>query len=158
MAALLCVGMLFTMACGILNNLTGSAANNVSSLWSDVPPLEGATKSDTDLPPAAKLAVQAIFQGRLEVASYATNKTPEDVKNFYTTERMKAAGWNADTGGCNAASVATNTIQGAFCVFGKNENGKDLGLAIIATQDDKTKPTNIYYVRIDVSSTPTPAP
>ena len=155
-AALLAVAMLFTLACGIVETLTGGGANSVSNLWPDVPLMDGASKADTDLPVPVKLAVQAVFQGRLEFTAYTSGKTPQDVQNFYTTERMQAAGWNSDAGGCSGANVSSGAVQGVLCFFGKKEEGKDLGLAIIATQDEKTKQTNIFYVRIDVTSTPAP--
>ena len=161
-AVLLTVAMFLTMACGALNILTGGSAGTVGSLWSDVPPLAGATKANIDLPLAAKIAVQAIFQGKLEFIAFTTNQTAQDVQNFYTVDRMKASGWNTtETGGCTGSSTdATSTVQGAgaFCFFGKTEAGKDTGLAIIIAQDNKTKQTQIFYVRIDVTPTPTPKP
>ena len=156
-AVLLSVAMFLTMACGILNNLTGGGAGTTANLWPDVPAFEGATKADLDLPLPAKLAVQAMFQGKLEFIAYTTSKTPQDVVNFYTADRMKASGWTTESVGCTGDTSGSSN-QGAFCFYGKNEEGKDIGLAIVVTQDDKTKQSQIFYVRIDVTPTPTPKP
>ncbi len=159
-AVLLSVAMILTLACSALNVLTGGSSGTVTSLWSDVPPFEGATKANLDLPLAAKLAVQAAFQGKLEFIAYTTSKTAQDVQNFYTADRMKATGWTSnDSAGCTGGTTdSSSTTQGAgaFCFFGKQDSGKDIGLAIIVAQDDKTKQTQIFYVRIDVTPTPTP--
>jgi hypothetical protein len=157
LAVLLSVAMLLTMACGIVNTLTGGSSGTTASLWSDVPPFEGASKANLDLPLAAKLAVQAAFQGKLEFIAFTTTKGTQDVLNFYTTDRMKGSGWTTESMGCTG-DATSGSNQGAFCFYGRNDAGKDTGLAIIVLQDDKTKQTQIYYVRIDISSTPTPKP
>ena len=167
LAVLLSVTMFLTMACGIVNTLTGLAGGGpgtVSDLWSDVPPIDGATKANLDLPLPAKAMIQTMFQGKLAFIAYTTGKSAQDVQNFYTADRMKAAGWNSDAGGCLGSNLpgistpdATSTSGGALCFFGKQEEGKDIGLAIVIAQDDKTKQTQLYYVRIDVTPTPTPA-
>ncbi len=161
-AIMLSVAMVLTLGCGALNVLTGGTSGTVGSLWPDVPPFTGATKANLDLPLAAKLAVQAMFQGKLEFIAYTTNKTSQDVQAFYTADRMKASGWDtSETGGCTGSSTdSSSQVQGAgaFCFFGKQAAGKDIGLAIIVAQDDKTKQTQIFYVRIDVTPTPTPKP
>lgn len=158
LAVLLSVTMLFTMSCGIIDSLLGGGgAGTVASLWPDVPPLDGAAKADLQLPAAAKIFIQAAFQGKLEFIAYATAKSPQDVQTFYSNERMQSAGWNAEAGGC-ANTGATGAVNAAFCLFGKKESGRDIGLVIAVTQDEKTKQTQIFYVRIDITSTPTPQP
>jgi hypothetical protein len=160
-AVLLSVAMVLTLGCGALNVLTGGTSGTVGSLWPDVPAFEGASKANLDLPLAAKLAVQAMFQGKLEFIAYTTGKSSQDVQNFYTTDRMKGTGWMSDTNGCTGGTTdSSSQVQGAgaFCFFGKTDAGKDIGLAIIVAQDDKTKQTQIFYVRIDVTPTPTPRP
>ena len=153
----LCVAMFLTAACGIINTLTcGGGPGTVSTLWADVPAFTGASKANLDLPLPAKLAVQGVFQGKLDFISYTTGSPMQDVQNFYSAERMQATGWNAESGGCTGNASANPLPQGAFCFFGKKEEGKDIGLAIVITQDDKTRQTQIFYVRIDVTTTPTP--
>ena len=157
LALILSLTMVVTMACGVLNTLTGGGSGTAANLWSDVPPLDGATKAKLDLPLAARLVVQAVFQGKLEFISYTTGKTIQDVQAFYTPERMKQSGWTTDSGGCTSGS-STDTSQGSFCFFAKKEESKETGLVIVSAQDEKTKQTQIFYVRIDLTSTPTPKP
>jgi hypothetical protein len=158
LAVLLSIAMLLTMACGVVNTLTGGGSGTTTSLWSDVPPFEGATKANLDLPLAAKLAVQAAFQGKLEFIAFTTTKGTQDVVNFYTADRMKSSGWTTESAGCTSGSTSTDSNQGAFCFYGKKEDAKETGLVIVVAQDDKTKQTQIFYVRIDVTPTPTPKP
>jgi len=39
---------------------------------------------------------------------------------------------------------------GVFCIFSKDASGKTDGLMIVAVQDDKTKVTNIFYIRAQI--------
>jgi len=156
LAVILGVAMMFTGACGAIQSLIGGGGSGtVGSLWPDVPALDGAAKADLQLPPAAMLFIQAAMQGKLDFVAYTTSKSPQEVQAFYTNERMQAAGWNGDTAGCSDTAAAS-TLNATFCIFGKKENGKDIGLVIFVTQDDKKKDTQIFYVRIDVTSTPQP--
>jgi hypothetical protein len=163
LAVLLSVTMVLTLGCGIINNLTnlaGGGAGTVANLWPDVPLIDGATKAKIDLPLPARLAVQAAFQGKLEFISYTTTKTPEEVQQFYTTERMKSSGWSSDTNGCmgTGGDTATSTPgQATLCVFSRKDQGKEIGLAIFVLKDDKSKPASLFFMRIDITSTPTPA-
>ncbi|MCL4505913.1 MAG: hypothetical protein M1140_07825 [Chloroflexi bacterium] len=158
-AVLLTAAMFLTMSCGIVNTLMNTSSGTAANLWPDVPVFPGAAKAKLDLPLAAKLMVQAAFQGKLEFIAYTTSKTAQEVQDYYTPDRMKATGWTTDTGGCSgSATSSSDTSVGSFCFYGKKEGGKDLALAIIAAQDDKTKQTQIFYVRIDITSTPTPKP
>jgi hypothetical protein len=159
LALTLAVMMSMTMACGVVNSLIGGSAGTTGSLWPDVPAFSGATKANLDLPLAAKLVVQTAFQGKLEFIAFTTTSSPQAVQAFYTADRMKATGWTTDTNGCTATSPSSDTSAGgALCFFGKKDGAKEYGLAIVAAQDDKTKATQIFYVRIDITSTPTPKP
>ena len=158
LAVLLSVAMLLTMACGILNSLGGGNAGSTTNLWSDVPPFEGATKANLDLPLTAKLAVQAAFQGKLQFIAFTTSRGTQDVVDFYTAERMKSSGWTNDSAGCTTGNTSNTGNPGAFCFYGKKEDGKETGLVIVVTQDEKTKQTQIFYVRIDVTPTATSTP
>lgn len=158
LAMLLSVTMLLTMACGIVNTLTGGGSGTTANLWSDVPPFEGATKANLELPLAAKIAVQAAFQGKLEFIAFTTTKGVQDVVDFYTADRMKNSGWTKESAGCTSGSTSTQDTPGAFCFYGKQEDAKETGLVIVATQDEKTKQTQIFYVRIDVTPTSTATP
>ena len=82
------------VSCRLAESLTGDPkAGTVSSLWPDVPPLEGATKADLEIPLGARLAIRALMQGKINFIAFTTDQSATDVQNFYSSERMKTAGW-----------------------------------------------------------------
>ncbi len=150
--------LLMAPGCGAVDSLLGGgSAGTVPSLWSDVPPLEGATKADLQLPAATRIFIQAAFQGKLEFIAYTTAKTPQEVQQFYSRERMQSAGWNSDAGGCMDAA-SSGVANAAFCLFGKRQGNRDEGLVIVVSQNEQKTQTQIFYVRIDITATPTPQP
>jgi len=145
------------LSCKMAENLTGSPkAGTVSALWSDVPPFAGAQKADLEIPLGARLAMQAMMQGKLNFIAFTTDKSAEDVKAFYSNDRMKAVGWIPNEKGC-LGDTQDEKSQGAICLFGKKDGVKDEALAIIVAENDKTKKTEIFYARIDLTR-PTPSP
>ena len=162
------VATLSLMACSgggalgsLLNNTSG--AGNVTTLWPDVPPLEGATKANLEMPLAFRLMIQAAFKGGLDYIAYTTTQTPAAVESFYSVERMQTDGWQAvDLEGKQASqqncvsdqSGASST--GAVCLFGKKENGNDIILAIVVAEDEQTKQADVFYARINASEFETP--
>ncbi len=153
-------------ACGVLDGVTstmngGTKSGTVDKLWADVPPMQGATQADLGLPSLAQLAIRGISQGKFEFIAYTTERSGDDVANYYSKEAMQAAGWTAnDQPGCTSGMIGGSNQQqgGAFCVFGRKQEGKDMRLIIIALADDKTKKTQLYYVRVDASASATPTP
>src|SRR5258705_2559957 len=156
--SILALALIFAVAvsCRLAESLTGDPkAGTVSSLWPDVPPFEGATKTDLALPLGARLAIRAVMQGKINFISFTTNKSAEDVKSFYSKERMKAAGWTPGEKGCIGDSEDEKSHR-AVCLFSRKDPNMQEGLAIIIAEDEKTKQTNIFYARIDLTE-PTPA-
>jgi hypothetical protein len=148
----LLLGMLvFTSACGMIGSLLGgSSSGSISELWSDVPQVQGASKADLQMPLAARLAIQAMLQGRMDFIAYTTSQTPTQVQEFYSRERMSAQGWNnEDVPGCIGDSSSED--MGAICFFGKQDGGRDEGLAIVVAVDEDTRQTQIFYARIDLT-------
>lgn len=146
-----------TISCKLVENLSGGAkAGTVSSLWPDVPPLPGATKADLEIPLGARLALRALMQGKINFIAFTTDQSPQDVQAFYSNERMKAAGWIPSEKGC-IGDTEDKDKQGVFCLFKRKDGTKDEGLAIILAQDEKTKKTEIFYARIDLTE-PSPSP
>jgi hypothetical protein len=148
------------MSCRLLESLSGGDKEaTVDALWPDVPPFAGATKTDLKLPLGVRLILRAAMQGKVNFIAFTTDKNPEDVQNFYTNERMKAAGWMPNNNqGCTGDTEGKNK-QGISCFFTRKGTDKQEMLAIIVAQDDKKKDTNIFYARIDVTqATPTPTP
>lgn len=139
------------LSCKLSERLMGDKnAGTVSALWPDVPPFAGATKTDMEIPLGARLVIRTMFQGKLNFISFRTDKTAQEVKDFYSEDRMKASGWIADKKGC-IGDTEDSKNHGAVCVYEKKEGGKEEGLAIIVAQDAKLPDTNIFYARIDIT-------
>lgn len=139
------------LSCKLSERLMGDKnAGTVSSLWPDVPPFTGATKTDVEIPLGARLLIRTMSQGKLNFISFRTDKPAQEVKDFYSKDRMKAAGWNADDKGCTGDTEDTKN-HGAVCLFERKDGGKQEGLAIVVAQDEKLPETNIFYARIDMT-------
>jgi len=154
-ASLLALTLIFGVAisCKLSERLAGDKnAGTVSELWPDVPPFQGATKADIEIPLGMRLLLRGMTQGKLNFISFRTDKTAQEVKDFYSNDRMKAAGWNANDKGCTG-DTEDSKDHGAICLFSKKNGGKDEGLAIIVAQDEKLPETNIFYARIDTTQT-----
>ena len=152
------------LGCGAVSTVTnlagvGKSAGTVQNLWSDVPPLDGAQKANLDLPLPAQLAVQAFAKAsaadsqvqldKFDLIAFTTSQAPQDVTGFYTQERMAALGWTLkDQPGCTGATNEQG-VGGAICIFGKPGTDKQSLLFIALGQDDKTKQTEVFYVRFD---------
>jgi hypothetical protein len=71
---------------------------------------------------------------------------------------MKSAGWQASEKGC-VSDTEDQKSQGALCFFNRQDGKKKEGLAIVMAQDEKSKQTDIFYVRIDLTeSEASPSP
>jgi hypothetical protein len=136
------------ISCKLSERLVGDKnSGTVSELWSDVPPFQGATKVDQEIPLGARLMVRAMTRGKVGFISFRTNKSAQEVKDFYSADRMKTAGWTADDKGCVGDTEDTKN-HGAVCVFTRRDSGKEETLAIIVAQDEKLPDTNIFYARV----------
>jgi hypothetical protein len=139
------------ISCKLSERLAGDKnAGTVSQLWPDVPPLEGATKADLEIPLGVRLMIRTMAQGKVNFISFRTNMTAQEVKDFYSNDRMKAAGWLANDKGCMGDTEDTKN-HGAMCLFSRKDQGKEEALAIIVAQDEKLPETNIFYARIDTT-------
>jgi hypothetical protein len=149
---LLVGALIFTSACGMVTSLLGGrSAGTVNDLWADVPRMDGMTKTDMEMPLAARLALQAIMQGRMDFIAYTTDATPQGVLDFYTNERMSGQGWASEEGtGC--FGDAESAAEGTICVFTKTTDGKNEILGIVAAKDAETNKTAIFFARVDASA------
>ena len=116
-----------------------------------------------------QLAIQALMKtsassnevslDKFDWIAYSTPQTIDQVSAYYTKERMTALGWSAtDQPGCNTGAD-TSGLAGGICVFAKGQatpNDKGAVLFIVLGQDDKTKQTQVYYVRLEGVITKTP--
>jgi len=172
--------ILASVACGMIDTIVNKAAGGsdnfqtVSSLWSDVPQMDGLTLSEMENMPAfVKLAMRLILgnlgrlnpegqdqsTGMIDWIVFTTDKSPQDVQNFYTNDLMTANGWDSNTETpCLSGSEQGAAQVGVICVFAKNQESKNVQLAILTVQDDKTKQTNVFYLRLEETGTPVPAP
>lgn len=146
-------------SCRMVESLTGNGkAGTVNALWSDVPPVSGATKTDLALPLGARMMIRAAMQGKVNLIAFTTEKSAQEVQDFYTKERMKSAGWVANDRGC-ISDTEDQKSQGAVCLFNRQDGKKKEGLAIVLAQDEKSKQTDIFYARIDLTeSEASPSP
>jgi hypothetical protein len=149
---ILVAALVFTSACGMISSLlTGRSAGTVSELWSDVPRMDGMTKADLEMPLAARLALQAMSQGRVNFIAFTTDATSQAVLDYYTTERMAGYGWDGgEQGGC-FGSTGDSGEDATVCVFTKTQDGKNEVLGIIAGHDPDTKKTAVFFGRIDTT-------
>ena len=68
-ASILALTLIFGVAlsCKLGERLAGDKnAGTVSTLWSDVPPFQGATKSDLEIPLGARLFIRGVIEGSHE--------------------------------------------------------------------------------------------
>jgi hypothetical protein len=139
------------LSCKLAERLGGDKnAGTVSTLWSDVPPFEGAVKADLEIPLGARLIIRAFSQGAVNFISFKTSKTAQEVKDFYTNDRMKNAGWTPHDKGC-VGDTEDSQNHGGVCLFEKKAPDKQEMLAIVIAQDEKSPETNIFYARIDTT-------
>jgi len=153
-ASLLALILIFGVAisCKLSEKLAGDKnAGTVSELWTDVPPFQGATKAEIEIPLGMRLLIRGMTQGKVNFISFRTDKTAQEVKDFYSVDRMKAVGWIANDKGCTGDTEDTKN-HGALCLFSKKNNGKEEALAIIVAQDEKLPDTNIFYARVDTTN------
>ncbi len=159
--ALSAIMLVAVMGCGLLDTVVnqavsgGKPAGTVSDLWSDVPKMDGMNKTNMNLPVAAQLAIKAMTQGNFDFIAYTTTKTPQDVQNFYSADRMSAAGWDSqNSGGCTDMSGSTGSSAAGICFFEKTNVTPNVALAIVIAQDDQTKQTQLFFVRVTDTGTP----
>jgi hypothetical protein len=169
--------ILATLACGLLDTAVNQAVGGgdnlqkTASLWSDVPQMDGLKPSEMEsMPPFIKLAMRFILgnlgrlnpqgqdqtTGNIDWIVFTTDKTPDDVSNFYTNARMVARGWDdaSQESTCVSGDQAGYSQIGVFCVFAKQK--ENVQLAVIAAQDEQTKQTNVFFLRLQAFPTPTP--
>lgn len=154
--------LVFAAACNLTSLIPGGgSAGSVSTLWSDVPPFEGVTRENIDLPLPARIALQAMLRGQLEFIVYTTPQSVQAVKDFYTKERMAAFGWDAsESGGCEITTSGESQPQTPvqdMCFFAKREGNREVGLVILLIRDDKAAKTQIFYARVNLEATPQPS-
>ncbi len=159
--------LIFAPGCGAISSLVGGSGTKATTLWADVPAVDGATQVNVEIPLPIRLAMKAFVTAaansennnsnsndarldNFDFIAFTTPKTTDDVKNFYTAERMNGLGWNVkDQPGCAGGNAETGSVAGAFCLFGKEDGAKKSILVIVAASDDKSKQTQLWYARFE---------
>lgn len=160
------VGLLVGVAvlvsgCGIVQSLMGgSQGGTVSTLWSDVPPLPNASKADISIPPLVNVLIGTFIQAansdssndtkldKFDFIAFQTTDTPQQVGDFYTTEKMSAAGWDAgDMPGCQIGEG--QGAAGGICAFGKKNGDSNTVLLILPVKDDSASQTQVFFIRFE---------
>lgn len=149
-ALLLCTLAIFTcQSCRMAEVLAGGEkAGTVDRLWPDIPPVDGARKADLAIPLGTRLLIRAIMPGRFNFIAFTTNRSAQEVMDFYSKERMKAAGWEAADQGC-IGDTDSGPNQGAACFFIRPNDLTENALAIIVAEDPENHETHIFYARFD---------
>jgi hypothetical protein len=148
-ALLLLLGVV--ISCRMVESLSGGEkGGTVSTLWPDVPPFEGATKADLQIPLGPRLILRAAMRGKFNFIAFTTDKPAQEVKNFYSADRMKTTGWTPHEKGC-IGDTEDEKNQGAVCLFQRKDGDKQEVLAIIVAENEKSKQTDIFYARIDTT-------
>jgi hypothetical protein len=153
-----CMLLVVATACSLTSLIPGGGSSGtVSELWQDVPPLDGATRESIEIPLPVKLALQAMLQGKLEFIVFTTTKTPQEVREFYTNERMRAEGWDVDNSpGCEVGQTESKSGMENMCLFQKKQGAQTVGLVVLMVPDEKTKKTQLFYARVLAEGTPAP--
>jgi hypothetical protein len=153
------------MSCGLFDKLAGGGPDlqKTDELWSDVPRMDGLSPSEMELPLAIKILMRTVLNNLWRVNKegedktpvsgdwivFTTSSTPADVQSFYTNERMTSFGNWEPSKKSTCLDGKDKGFNGVLCVFQKTADNKEIQLAIIAMQDDKTKQTNIFYLRLE---------
>jgi hypothetical protein len=133
----LAMTMFATMGCGMVQGLLGMGGGSTRELWSDVPQMDGLIQAnDLNLPFAANLAIQAMFQGSVDYVAFRTTTAPADIQSFYANDRIS----NGVAG------------QGAVCFFEKKSDTTHEGLAIVVAPDEANSgQSQVFFARIDLN-------
>ena len=164
-AILFTVFALAVISCGLFDKLAGGGPDmkKTDELWRDVPRMDGLSTSDIELPLAIKVLMRTVLSNLWRVNNegedktpvsgdwivFTTGGTPADVQNFYTNARMTSFGNWETSKKSTCLDGKDKGINGVLCVFQKTADQKEIKLAIIAMQDDKTRQTNVFYLRLE---------
>jgi len=119
----------------------------VANLWPDVPPFAGAAKTDVKLPLPMRILFSKMMNGKISFITFHTDKSPQEVKDFYSGNSMTEAGWARRDVNCFRDTKEVQT-GGGMCSFTK-PTPKEEGLAIMVQPESAG--ATIFYMRIDMT-------
>ena len=152
----------------IINKFTEDKnLTKVGDLWPDVPKMDGLTSSEAGLPVYIHLLMRTTLNNLYRLNKEGEDKTPakgdwavfttpksaDDVKDFYSNERMTSFGQWDPNQKSTCLDGKQHGFSGVACVFGKTVNNRGNGLLIVASQDEAKKQTNVFFVRVESDET-----
>src|ERR1051325_104180 len=147
-ASILALALLLAVAlsCNLAERLGDDQSVMVTNLWSDMPPFPEATKTDVKLPLPIRILFGKMMKGKVSFITFRTDKSPQEVKDFYSGNSMTEAGWARDNESCFRATKDIQT--GSLCSFTKR-TPKEEGLGIMVQPESSG--ATIFYTRVDMS-------
>ena len=147
-ASILALALLLAVAlsCNLAERLGDDKGVVVDSLWPDVPPFPGATKSDIKLPLPMRI-ILGRMKGKIAFITFRTDRSEQEVKDFYSGKSMTDAGWIRMDASCFRDTKDRQTGD-AMCHFTKG--GPKQEMVAIMVQPESAG-TMIFYTRIDMS-------
>jgi len=148
------------IACRGINPLKGSDSGLTRSpeLWSDVPKMDGLSSSNLEPPFFVKLLMRTALnqlggKGAKDTGDWIvfdSARKSDDVKAFYSNERMAANGWEkSDKSTCVSGSEYGVPQVGMVCLYVRHTTDKDIGLMIIPAQAEQAGQINVWFVRVE---------
>lgn len=146
LALVLIIGV--ALSCKLSDKVLGEDNSvMVTELWPDVPPFPGAIKTENKLPLAARILTRTFMKGKVSFISFHTDKPEQEVKDFYSGESMKTAGWSINQETCFRDTKEMKT-GGALCTF-QSTGAKTEAMGIMVQHDSSN--TQIFYIRMDLT-------
>ncbi|HNU08745.1 MAG TPA: hypothetical protein PKO33_13335 [Pyrinomonadaceae bacterium] len=148
--------------------MPGPEMKKADSMWTDVPTMDDMKPNDLEMPAALKIVLRTIIgnmgrlnkegedqtTGNIDWLVFSSPQPPAEIQKFYTNDKMNSfGGWDTSKES-TCAGGNQNEKAGVFCVFQKKADGKKDGLVIIVAEDEKTKGSNIFFVRIETDEKP----
>lgn len=137
------------LACNLADKLGDDKSVMVTELWPDVIAFPGATKSDKTLPLPVRLMFRAVMQGRASFITFHTDKSLDEVKNFYKAADMSQMGWARVENSCFRDTEQMKS-NGAMCMFMKGDQEKPKEILGVMVMPESPN-TSIVYFRVDTS-------
>ena len=149
-ASILALALLLAVAlsCNLAERLGGDDQSvMVANLWPDVPPFPGATKSDVKLPLPMRIIFGRMMKGKLAFITFRTDKSQQEVKDFYSGKTMTDAGWTRMDETCFQDTKEMKT-GGAMCHFTRRDPKQEMVAIMVQPENSGTM---IFYTRIDMT-------
>ena len=158
-AAILALALLLAVAlsCNLAEKLQSGEDDSatVANLWPDVPPFPGATKSNKKLPIRNRFVYTSVLKGKASFITFSTDKSPQEVKDFYSGRRMSAAGWIYDDESCFSGpkdmpkDMPKDTLTAdSFCSLVRGDPKNE---ALMIVVQPESSGATIFYMRMDIT-------